>query len=81
MRPGDLLGSGTISGTDPSMYGSMLELCWKGTKEIDCGNGGTKRKFLRDGDEVIMSGFCQGDGYRVGFGSVTGKVLPAHKFD
>jgi fumarylacetoacetase len=78
MRPGDLLGSGTISGSDRSMFGSMLELCWKGTKEIDCGNNGTIRKFLKDGDEVIMSGHCQGQGYRVGFGSVTGKILPAH---
>ena len=77
VRPGDLMGSGTISGTDPSSFGSLLELCWKGTRDVDLG-GGVTRKFLRDGDEVIMTGFCQGDGYRVGFGACTGTVLGAH---
>ncbi|XP_035670137.1 fumarylacetoacetase-like [Branchiostoma floridae] len=77
MRPGDLLASGTISGETEDSYGSMLELCWKGTKEIDIG-GGQTRKFLKDGDEVILSGYCQGEGYRVGFGECTGKILPAH---
>ncbi|KAJ7311072.1 hypothetical protein JRQ81_006670 [Phrynocephalus forsythii] len=76
LRPGDLLASGTISGPDPENFGSMLELSWKGTKPIDLGNGQT-RKFLQDGDEVIISGYCQGNGYRVGFGECTGKVLPA----
>ncbi|XP_043933906.1 fumarylacetoacetase [Protopterus annectens] len=75
VRPGDLLASGTISGPDPSSFGSMLELCWKGTKTVDLGNGNT-RKFLQDGDEVIITGYCQGDGYRVGFGQCSGKVLP-----
>jgi fumarylacetoacetase len=78
MRPGDLLGSGTISGTEVGMLGSMLEGCWKGTREIDIADG-AKRKFLRDGDTVTMRGHCQGDGYRVGFGEVSGMVLPAHK--
>ena len=59
-------------------FGSMLELCWKGTREVDLG-GEAKRKFLKDGDNVTMRGFCQGDGYRVGFGSVSGEVLPAHQ--
>ena len=77
MRPGDLLGSGTISGTERSMFGSMLEISWKGTNPFDCGNG-VQRKFLADGDEVIMSGFCQGEGYKVGFGTCSGKILPAH---
>lgn len=76
VRPGDLMASGTISGPDPSSFGSMLELCWKGTKTVDLGNGHT-RKFLHDGDEVIITGYCQGDGYRVGFGQCSGKVLPA----
>nr|XP_060611876.1 fumarylacetoacetase [Anolis sagrei ordinatus] len=76
LRPGDLLASGTISGPDPENFGSMLELSWKGTKAIDLGNGQT-RKFLQDGDEVIITGYCQGKGYRVGFGECSGKVLPA----
>ncbi|KAH0620016.1 hypothetical protein JD844_014516 [Phrynosoma platyrhinos] len=76
LRPGDLLASGTISGPDPENFGSMLELSWKGTKAIDLGNG-QSRKFLQDGDEVIMTGYCQGKGYRIGFGECSGKVLPA----
>ncbi|XP_046398911.1 fumarylacetoacetase [Ischnura elegans] len=77
MRAGDLLASGTISGETSDSFGSMLELCWKGTKVIPLADGST-RKFLQDGDEVTMKGFCQGDGFRVGFGSCTGKLLPAH---
>ncbi|KAK6187026.1 hypothetical protein SNE40_006277 [Patella caerulea] len=77
INPGDLMASGTISGETPDTFGSLLELCWKGTKPLDLGNGVT-RKFLQDGDEVILTGYCQGDGYRVGFGSCTGKILPAH---
>ncbi|XP_053127630.1 fumarylacetoacetase [Hemicordylus capensis] len=76
LRPGDLLASGTISGPDPEAFGSMLELSWKGTKAIDLGNGHS-RKFLQDGDEVIITGYCQGNGHRVGFGECSGKVLPA----
>ena len=84
MTPGDLLGSGTISaaygGDEDSStdgYGSMLELTWMGKKLITFPNGDT-RKFLKDGDEVVMSGFCQGSNYRVGFGDCAGKVLPPH---
>jgi hypothetical protein len=58
MRPGDLLGSGTISGPDKSQYGSMLELCWKGTQPIAMPDG-SERKFLKDGDSVNMVGYCQ----------------------
>ncbi|XP_003225949.1 fumarylacetoacetase [Anolis carolinensis] len=76
LRPGDLLASGTISGPDPENFGSMLELSWKGTKAINLGDGQT-RKFLQDGDEVIITGYCQGKGYRIGFGECSGKVLPA----
>jgi len=78
LQPGDLMGSGTISGPTEDSFGSMLELCWRGTKEVDIGNGEV-RKFLKDGDNVIMSGFAQGDGYRVGFGEVSGKVVKAHE--
>jgi len=77
VQPGDLMGSGTISGAEEESFGSMLELSWRGSKEVSIGNGNV-RKFLKDGDDVIMTGFAQGDGFRVGFGEVTGKVLPAH---
>lgn len=78
LRPGDLLASGTISGPTPDSFGSLLELAWKGTKPLQLA-GGETRAFLQDGDRVSMSGWCQGQGYRVGFGEVTGKVLPAIK--
>lgn len=77
LRPGDLLASGTISGPTPTSFGSLLELAWKGAKPIAL-PGGETRVFLQDGDRVTMTGWCQGDGYRIGFGEVTGKVLPAH---
>uniref|UniRef100_A0A1B6LI31 Fumarylacetoacetase n=1 Tax=Graphocephala atropunctata TaxID=36148 RepID=A0A1B6LI31_9HEMI len=76
MNPGDLLASGTISGPTSDSFGSILELAWKGTKPLKI-SGGESRKFLQDGDEVIIKGFCQGDGFRVGFGSCSGKLLPA----
>jgi fumarylacetoacetase len=76
LRPGDLLASGTISGPVPEAYGSMLELAWKGTKPLLFPNG-EKRTFLLDGDRVTMTGWCQGKGYRVGFGEMTGKILPS----
>ncbi|XP_061526549.1 fumarylacetoacetase [Phycodurus eques] len=76
IRPGDLLASGTISGPDPQSFGSMLELSWRGSKSIDLG-GGETRTFLRDGDEVTITGHCVRDDYRVGFGSCTGVILPA----
>ncbi|XP_013775130.2 fumarylacetoacetase-like [Limulus polyphemus] len=76
INSGDLLASGTISGPSPDSYGSLLELTWRGTKSLTLENGST-RYFLKDGDEVIITGYSQGDGYRVGFGSCTGKILPA----
>lgn len=54
----------------------MLELCWKGTKTIDLGNV-EERKFLLDHDTVILRGFCQGEGFRIGFGECVGQLLPA----
>ena len=72
---GDIYASGTISGTDPKSYGSMLELTWRGANPITLSNG-QERKFLEDGDTVIMRGFGEKDGIRVGFGEVKGKVLP-----
>eukprot|EP00118_Oscarella_pearsei_P025052 m.307386 g.307386 ORF g.307386 m.307386 type:complete len:422 (+) comp42223_c0_seq1:44-1309(+) len=76
LQPGDLLGSGTISGKTPDSYGSMLELSWRGTKPVPLSDGST-RKFIQDGDEVVMTGWCSGENYRVGFGQCSGKILPA----
>jgi fumarylacetoacetase len=73
---GDLMASGTISGPTEDSYGSMLELSWKGTKPVLLEEGG-ERKFIEDGDSVILKGFAEKDGIRVGFGEVEGKVLPA----
>eukprot|EP00731_Ephydatia_muelleri_P016974 Em0010g72a len=73
---GDLMGSGTISGKTPDSLGSMMELSWRGSKTVTLNNGET-RKFIQDNDDVVITGWCQGDGYRVGFGSCSGKVLPA----
>lgn len=76
VQPGDLYASGTISGPEKDSYGSMLELTWKGEKPLSFPNG-EERTFLEDGDSVTMNGYAQGEGYRVGFGEVTGKLLPA----
>lgn len=76
VNPGDMLASGTISGETSDSFGSMLELSWRGTKPIKLKDG-SERKFLQDNDEVIITGYCQGDRYRVGFGSCAGKLLPA----
>ena len=76
LRPGDLLASGTISGSTPDSYGSLLELAWRGTKPVSLPNG-EQRSFLQDGDRLTLTGWCQGVGYRVGFGAVTGTVLAA----
>jgi fumarylacetoacetase len=76
LRPGDLLASGTVSGTTPDSLGCLLELTWRGTKPLQLADG-KQRKFLEDGDRVALTAWCEGDGYRVGFGEVTGEVLPA----
>jgi fumarylacetoacetase len=77
-RVGDLMGSGTISGPEPDSFGSLLELTWNGQRPLAL-TGGGERSFLEDGDDVAITGWCQGDGYRVGFGSVTGRITPAPK--
>merc|ERR1719450_272455 len=79
MRPGDLLASGTISGPEPGSFGSMLELSWRGAKTVPLGSSGHERKFLQDGDTVKMIGVCKGAGFTMGFGEVSGVVLPAHQ--
>ncbi|MBR1251203.1 fumarylacetoacetase [Bradyrhizobium sp. AUGA SZCCT0169] len=76
MNVGDLLGSGTISGPEKDQRGSLLEISWNGTEPIEL-PGGVKRTFLEDGDSLVMRGWCQGDGYRVGFGEVEGTITPA----
>ena len=74
-RPGDLLASGTISGPEKESRGCMLELTWRGAEPIELPDG-SHRTFLQDEDRVTMTGWCQGDGYRVGFGEVTSQLLP-----
>lgn len=76
VRCGDMMASGTISGKTPDSYGSMLEITWRGSKPVTLSDG-TERKFINDGDEVIMRGNCKKDGVRIGFGEVRAKVLPA----
>jgi fumarylacetoacetase len=77
-RVGDLMGSGTISGPTDDSFGSLLELTWNGKKPLELSEGGT-RSFIEDGDELTLAGWCQGDGYRVGFGLCAGEILPALK--
>ena len=73
---GDLYASGTISGSEPNSFGSMLELTWRGQNPLKLSDG-SERKFIEDHDTIIMKGFSEKDGIRVGFGEVRGKVLPA----
>jgi len=80
MRTGDLLGSGTISGpkgaSEIGTFGSLLELTWNGRDPLALVGDG-ERTFIEDGDEVVITGWSQGDGYRVGFGSCTGRLIAA----
>ncbi|GIX12715.1 MAG: fumarylacetoacetase [Paracoccaceae bacterium] len=76
MRPGDLIGSGTISGPTRDSRGSLLELTWNGQEPLTLA-GGQTRSFLEDGDSVTLTGWAQGDGYRIGFGICEGTILPA----
>ena len=76
LESGDLLASGTISGATEESRGCMLELTWRGANPLKLPNG-ESRKWLEDGDTLAITGWCQGDGYRIGFGEVSGRVLPA----
>lgn len=76
MEVGDMYASGTISGKDKDSYGSMLELTWRGQNPLKLEDG-SERKFIEDGDTVILRGFAEKDKIRVGFGEVRAKVLPA----
>ncbi len=73
VRIGDLMASGTISGPTSDSYGSMLEICWKGTKPVQMPDG-TERKFINDGDTVSMRGWCEKDDIRIGFGPCDAQV-------
>jgi fumarylacetoacetase len=78
LRTGDLLASGTISGPAKDSFGSLLESTWQGSKPVEL-SGGEERRFLEDGDSIIMTGWCQGDDYRIGFGEAAGTIYPANR--
>ncbi len=76
MKAGDLLGSGTISGDKKEEFGSLLEITWGGRDDIELPNG-EKRKFVQDGDSILMTGWAVNNGKKIGFGECEGTVLPA----
>jgi fumarylacetoacetase len=77
LRPGDLLGSGTVSGEAKDSRGCLLELAWRGTEPVML-ESGEQRRFLQDGDEVIFRGYCEREGaMRIGFGECRGTVTAA----
>lgn len=76
MRVGDLLASGTISGSEPNSYGSLLELSWNGERPLEI-NSNQTRTYLEDGDTVTLRGYAEKEGIRVGFGEVRAKILPS----
>ncbi|AXT63534.1 fumarylacetoacetase [Aquimarina sp. AD10] len=78
VNSGDMMGSGTLSGPTPDSYGSMLELSWRGEKPVQLNEGGS-RKFIEDNDTVIIRGYCEKEGTRIGFGEVSTKLLPVFK--
>ena len=78
IRGGDMITSGTISGPEEGSFGSMLEISWKGTKPVSMPDG-TERRFINDGDTVTMRGFKKSNtGVSIGFGEVSGKLLPSN---
>ena len=74
LQPGDLLASGTISGATEESRGCMLELTWRGANPLKLPNDET-RKWLEDGDELAITGWCNGNGFRIGFGEVRGRIV------
>eukprot|EP01126_Amoeba_proteus_P046317 TRINITY_DN5234_c0_g1_i4.p1 TRINITY_DN5234_c0_g1~~TRINITY_DN5234_c0_g1_i4.p1 ORF type:complete len:221 (+),score=55.91 TRINITY_DN5234_c0_g1_i4:650-1312(+) len=81
LRPGDLLGSGTISGPSEGEFGSLIEFSVGGKRPFKLGGeGGSERCFIEDGDSLVLKGFSLGDGFTVGFGDCAGQVLPSHEF-
>lgn len=79
MQPGDLIGSGTISGNTREEFGSMLEISWKGTQPLKLSSG-EERKFIADGDTIRMTGYGKANGFIIGLGEVVGTILPADKY-
>ena len=78
LRPGDLFGSGTLSGTERGTEGCLLEMTRGGREPVTLPNGETRR-YLEDGDEVIFRAHCQRAGYAgIGFGECRGRVMAAH---
>ena len=78
LQTGDLIASGTVSGPEKNERGCLLELTWRGTEPIELPSGETRR-FLEDGDEIIMKGYCEREGFRrIGFGECRGRILPAN---
>ncbi|MEK6780320.1 MAG: fumarylacetoacetase [Bacteroidota bacterium] len=76
IQVGDIYGSGTISGRFPDSYGSLLELTWNGQRTLRMADG-SERKFIEDGDTIILRGHAEKDGVRIGFGDCSGKILPS----
>jgi fumarylacetoacetase len=77
LRPGDLLGTGTVSGPTRESRGCLLELTWRGSEPLHL-PGGETRRFLEDGDEVVFRGWCEREGaIRIGLGECRGTVAPA----
>lgn len=77
LQTGDLMATGTVSGKEKHERGCLLELTWRGTEPLELPSG-EQRRFLEDGDEIIMKGFCERDGFRrIGLGECRGRILPA----
>lgn len=76
LQPGDLFGSGTISGTEPGTEGSLLEQTGGGKTTVQIA-GGEERKFLQDGDSIVIRGWAGKEGERIGFGEVSGTINAA----
>ena len=77
LQTGDLMATGTVSGKEKSERGCLLEMTWRGTEPIELPSG-EQRRFLEDGDEIIMKGFCEREGFRrIGLGECRGRILPA----
>ncbi|REH95004.1 fumarylacetoacetate hydrolase family protein, partial [Staphylococcus felis] len=77
LKTGDLLATGTISGKNQNERGSLMEITWRGENPIRVNN--VKRSWLEDGDTLTLKAYAQGENYRIGFGEVVGKILPAHQ--
>ncbi|UCH84168.1 MAG: fumarylacetoacetate hydrolase family protein, partial [Candidatus Latescibacterota bacterium] len=75
LRPADLLASGTVSGASDDSRGCLIEITWRGQNPIQLPSG-EERRFLQDGDEIIMRGSCEREGFaRIGFGECRGVIV------